>query len=88
MYKTADGGRKGPAFAGWACPCMASKMEPLFGYEGIPLIGDLPLLPGQNRKLGFFFPSFEDAVPLLRIAKRFYLWEGGFVGEAVIIGDG
>ena len=85
MYATAAGGRRGPAPPGWGCPCMTSQLEPFVGYDGWPLLGDTTLLPGEQRRLGFYFPSFEDAVPILRSAGRFYLWEGKFIVEAKIV---
>jgi len=85
MFNTTDGGRKGPAYAGWGCPCMTSKAPPLVGYDAWPLIGDDPLLPGDCRRLGFYFLSYEEAVPGVRQAGRFYLWEGGFIGEAEVV---
>jgi len=63
---------------------MVSRMQPLIGYDALPLIGDSPLLPGDVRRLGFYFLSSES-VPIMRQAGRFYLWEGGFIGEAVLI---
>jgi hypothetical protein len=64
---------------------MVSQMEPLVGYDALPLIGDEALLPGETRRLGFVFLSHEEAVPIMRAAGRFYLWEGRFVGEAVVV---
>jgi hypothetical protein len=84
MYETAAGGRTGPAYSGWGCPCMVSQREPLIGYDALPLIGGEPLLPGETRRLGFVFLSHEEAVPVMRTAGRFFLWEGRFVGEAVV----
>ena len=85
MYETAAGGRTGPAYTGWGCPCMVSEKEPLIGYDALPLIGDEPLLPGETRQLGFVFLSHEEAVPIIRAAGRFLLWEGRFVGEAIVL---
>ena len=85
MYEVTEGGRTGPAYSGWGCPCMLSRKEPLIGYDALPLIGDKPLLPGETRRLGFAFLSHEEAVPIMRVAGRFLLWEGRFVGEAVIV---
>jgi len=85
MFDTADGGRQEPAYSGWGCPCMVSQMEPLVGYDALPLIGEHPLTPGQTRRLGFVFLSHEEAVPRMRAAGRFYLWEGRFIGEATIV---
>ena len=84
MYDAAAGGREGPAYSGWGCPCMVSQKEPLVGYDALPLIGEEPLLPGETRQLGFIFLSHEEAVPVLRTAGRFFLWEGRFVGEAIV----
>lgn len=84
MYETAAGGRTGPAYSGWGCPCMVSQMEPLIGYGALLLIGDEPLLPGETRQLGFVFLSHEEAIPAMRTAGRFFLWEGRFVGEAIV----
>lgn len=85
MFETTDGGRQGPAYSGWGCPCMVSQMEPLVGYDALPLIGTHPLWPGETRRLGFVFLSHEEAVPIMNAAGRFYLWEGGFIGEATIV---
>ncbi len=84
MYGAAAGGRAGPAYSGWGCPCMVSQTEPLIGYDALPLVGDEPLLPGETRQLGFVFLSQEEAVPIMRQAGRFFLWEGRFVGEAIV----
>lgn len=84
MYELAAGGRTSPAYPGWACSCMASQEEPLIGYDALPLIGSEPLLPGETRQLGFVFLSHEEAVPVMRAAGRFFLWDGRFVGEAVV----
>lgn len=64
---------------------MVSEKEPLIGYDALPLIGDEPLLPGETRQLGFVFLSHDEAVPIIRAAGRFFLWEGRFVGEAIIL---
>jgi hypothetical protein len=85
MFDTADGGRKGPAYPGWGCPCMLSKADPLIGYDALPFLDDGNLLPGETRRLGFYFLSHEEAVPLMRKAGQFYLWEGGFIGEATVV---
>lgn len=84
MYGTAAGGRTDPAYPGWSCPCIVSQMKPLVGYDALPLIGDEPLLPGETRQLGFVFLSHEEAVSVMQKAGRFFLWEGRFVGEAIV----
>lgn len=66
MYETADGGRADPAFLGWGCPVMVSKIEPLQGWDAWPLLGDRPLRPGDARRLGFVFLSGEEAADVLK----------------------
>jgi len=65
---------------------MVSKSEPLTGWDGWPLL-DEPLGPGERRRLGFVFLSGERAADIFRKAGRFYLWEGGFIGEAIVVAE-
>lgn len=88
MYETVEGGRKHPAEPGWACPVMTSNVEPLQGFDALPLLRDRPLEPGEHRRLGFVFLSPEEAVAAIKKAGRFYLWEGRFIGEAAVVSDG
>ncbi len=84
MFTPDEGGRRSPAFPGWGCPCMVSQMHPLVGYDGWPQLGDLPLNPGDERRLGFVFLT-EEGSDALRRAGTFYLWEGGFIGVAHVV---
>ncbi|MES3098830.1 hypothetical protein O6W96_04925 [Sphingomonas faeni] len=63
---------------------MVSQETPLIGFDALPLIGGEPLLPGETRSLGFVFLLPEEAVPAIRMAGRFFLWEGRFVAEAIV----
>jgi hypothetical protein len=85
LYPTEKGGRKSAAQPGWGCPCCLSRQEPITGYDGWPLLGDRPIEPGEWRRLGFVFLSGEEAAGILRRAGTFYLWEGHFIGEAVVV---
>jgi len=85
MYSTSNGGRESPALPGWGCPCMVSKGAPYVGYDGWPLLGDTPLNPGDQRRLGFVFLSGEEAARIMRAAGKFYLWEGRIIGEATVV---
>jgi hypothetical protein len=85
LYPTSEGGRKSPAFPGWGCPCTVSKSQPVVGYGGWPLLGDRSLEPGERRRLGFVFLKGEETAEIMRHAGTFYLWEGGFIGEAVVV---
>jgi hypothetical protein len=40
------------------------------------------LAPGDRRRFGFVFVSGDEAANVLREEGAFYLWEGGFIGEA------
>jgi hypothetical protein len=84
MYATDQGGRNYVAQPGWGCPCMISKSQPLTGWDAWPLL-DSPIGPGERRRLGFVFLSGEEAAKIFRQAGFFYLWEGGFIGEAAVV---
>jgi hypothetical protein len=86
LYATAEGGRRLPAFPGWGCPCCLSKKTPIVAaYDTWPLLGDTAIQPGESRRLGFVFLSGETAAKLFRDAGKFFLWEGGFIGEAIVV---
>jgi hypothetical protein len=65
---------------------MVSKSTPLTGYDGFPLLGETPMKPGEKRRVGFVFLSGDEAAKVMRAARKFYLWEGKFIGEATVIG--
>jgi hypothetical protein len=56
----------------------------LTGWDGRPIL-EAPLTPGERRRLGFVFLSGEEAANVFRNAGMFYLWEGRFIGEAVVV---
>jgi hypothetical protein len=41
--------------------------------------------PGETRRVGFIFPFADDAWSILKRAGKFYLWEGSFIGEALVV---
>ena len=84
FYSTEGGGKKQPAYPGWGSPCMVSQQQPLSGYDGWPILNE-PLNPGEQRgRVPFVFLSPEGA-DAMRQAGHFYLWEGGFIGEVVVV---
>lgn len=85
LYSAAEGGKKLPIQPGWGCPCCCRMDVPASGWDGWPLL-DAPMAPGESRKVGFVFLSGDEAAAQLRKARTFYLWEGRFIGEAVVIG--
>jgi hypothetical protein len=84
LYPTAEGGKTLAVPPGWGCPCAVSKAAPLIGYDAWPILEE-PLAPGGQRRLGFVFLSGEKAADVFRKAGIFYLWEGRFIGEAVVV---
>jgi hypothetical protein len=56
----------------------------LGGWDARLQLDDEPFHPGTRRRVGFIFLSAEGAETMKR-AGHFYLWEGGFVGEATIV---
>ncbi|HMI40804.1 MAG TPA: hypothetical protein VK485_06200 [Sphingomicrobium sp.] len=82
LYKTENGGRKGPAPPGWGCPTKTSKDSP--GWDAWPQLGDEWLQLGEKRRVGFVFLSPEGAETMRR-AGSFYLWELGLIGEAEVV---
>ncbi len=83
LYRTEDGGKKIPALTGWGCPCMLDK-ESMVGWDAWPLLGDTPLHPGDERRLGFVTLT-EEGFRTLSGAEVFHLWEGRFIGEATLV---
>jgi hypothetical protein len=63
---------------------MVSQDEPLTGWDAWLLLGDAPLNPGDERRLGFVFFTSEG-LERMRSAGKFYLWEGRFIGEATVV---
>jgi hypothetical protein len=88
VYAVEDGGPADARRAGWACPCATSKAEPFVeGWTGLPQLGDALLVAGDTRRLGFVF-SGDGGPEAIREAGVFYLWDGGFVAEARVVGGG
>lgn len=85
LYPLSLSSRKSSILPGWGCPCCSSNSPPIVGYDGWPLLGDTPLAPGDQRRLGFVFLSSDEAAEVFRKAGKFFLWEGGFIGEAIVV---
>jgi hypothetical protein len=87
LYATEVGGRKHPILLGWGSPCTIQNEEGAgwVGYDGWPLLIDGPMVPGEIRRVGYVFPSGQEAVRYLCSAEKFYIWEGHIVGEAIVV---
>ena len=53
MYSTEDGGRAPAALLGWSCPCVVSLERPLVGWDGLPMLGQAALNPGERSQRCF-----------------------------------
>ena len=93
LYTTELGGASLTKLPGWGCMCCESKDSFItgedgkkyrFGYDGWPQLTE-PMGPGEQRRLGFVFLLSEESAEALRKVRKFYLWEGKFIGEAVIV---
>jgi hypothetical protein len=85
LYPSDRGGRKLPIDIGWGCPCAPGDAT-ADCWDGYPLL-DNKMLPGDRRRVGFFFLSGAAAVNAIRPHGKFYLRERGVIGEAVIVAD-
>lgn len=84
LYPTSDGGKTKDISCGWSCPCFVEKDPMSGGFDAYPLLGSSSMSPSQTQYLGLWFMNREDAEPEFRKAGKFYLWEGGFIGQAVV----
>jgi len=55
------------------------------GWDCRILLNGASIAPGETRRLGFIFLSGEEAAAIMRKAGKFYLWEGGIIGEAIVV---
>ena len=83
IYPTEEGGRATAIQPGYGCPCFTEKQTGVGGWDARLQLGDQPLELGIKRQVGFVFLSSEGAEKMRR-ARRFYLWEGRFIGEAFV----
>jgi hypothetical protein len=50
------------------------------------LLRGASLSPGETKQFGIVFATPEIA-PVFRLCRKFYLWEGRVIGEAVAVPD-
>ena len=84
FYPSTEGGKKSSAVLGYGCPCFIAKDLAVGGWDARLQLGDHPFEPGTERRVGFVFLAPEGAEEMRR-AGRFFLWDGGFVGEASVV---
>jgi len=87
LYPTEEGGPKVPMADGIGCPSYSRKGNRENGWTCFPKVGDVPLAPGQRRRVMLSFFSAE-AVEEMRRTGTIYLWNSRYIGEATIVFDG
>ncbi len=86
LYPQADSPKSQPLLPGALIPCVAEKTTTPKAIDGAPILSDGPLQLGETREVDFFFGlSNEYAVSFLTQHDKFFLWEGGYFGEAEIV---
>ncbi|CAH1653219.1 hypothetical protein CHELA1G11_10605 [Hyphomicrobiales bacterium] len=55
------------------------------GFDALVILGDRAFHPGEERRVGFYFLSADEAADSLKKAGRFFLWEGRTIGEAQVV---
>lgn len=83
LYSSDEGGRVKPVAPGFGCLCTRAKSLRVEGYDALLLLRSR-LFPGETRRIGFALLTPEDGVSALSTAGIFYLWDGRFIGEAVV----
>lgn len=81
LYSTDHGGRRGPTFSGWGCPCIIEGAQTL--HDARFYFEPSPMNPGECRRARVKFFTSEGAENA-RKARRFKLRESRLIGEAVV----
>jgi len=85
LYPTSKGGRQQPIVGEWfGCPCKFDK-DDFSAWDCRILTRGERFAPGETKEFGITFLTPEAAV-LFRVVRKFYLWEGGIIGEAAACG--
>ena len=87
LFPTSGGGRTKDISSGWSCACFVTKDAMSKSFEAYPLLGDSIMSPSETRYLGLWFMDYEEAEPIFKKAEKLYLWEDGFIGQAVVRPD-
>jgi hypothetical protein len=85
LYRTEDGGRRGPTPAEWfGCLCRLTK-DSTPAWDCRLILEGRRLAPGETRRVGICFLSGECAAQIFRHAGKFFLWDMRIVGEAIVV---
>jgi hypothetical protein len=88
LHETGAGGRQSPIIPGdpiFRCPAYTQKDTSPGGWTCFIDIEEKPMAPGETRIVGASF-LVREGLELVLGAGNFYLWEGRFTGEAIVIG--
>ena len=84
LYPMSKGGKTKSISLGDSCPCFVEKNPLSGGFDAYPLLADKIMSPSETRYLGLWFMNPKEAKPVFEKARNFYLWEGSFIGEAIV----
>ena len=84
LYMPEEGGRTNQIRPTFRCPCAVTNVKPAMMHTVELLLGSEPMSPGESRRIEFSFLTLNGA-DAMRRAGKFYLWDGAFFAEAVIV---
>jgi hypothetical protein len=81
LYPTEQGGRRAAIKGDWfGCPCKFDEKD-FTAWDCRILLQGEQMYPGETKQFGMVFLT-PQAGDLFRMVEKFYLWEGGIMGEA------
>ena len=86
IYPTSVSGRVRPVPNGYPCPCRPDRDVPVFADCRFLLDGK-PLQPGERRRVELAVLGGKSYADWLRGFGKFYFWELGIFGEAIVVSE-
>lgn len=84
LYTEDEGGKTQVVADDYRCPLFVSRDTSAGGWDVRMQFTGSPFLPGTERRVNLAFLS-EQGAQAIKHARRFYVWEGRFVGEGIVI---
>jgi len=83
LYPSNQGGRQAPIIGNrFGCPCKFHERD-FSAWDCRILTRGERFSPGETKRFGIVFLC-PEAAPMFQAAKKFYLWKGRIIGEAVV----
>jgi hypothetical protein len=87
LYAVDEGGKTQAVLDDFRCPLFVSRDTSAGGWDVRMQFTGSPFEPGTERRVGLAFLSDQGA-QAIRNARRFYVWDGRFVGEGIVVAGG